>query len=140
MASELPSESNRDSDFRLDKWLWAARFFKTRALAVEAIDAGKVLVNDERVKRARRVRLGDRLTIRLGPYEHRVVVRALSQRRGPAREAATLYQETAESVAAREKLKLEFKASQSLFAHGEGKPSKKDRRDLLRLKGKGRRD
>lgn len=129
-----------DSEFRLDKWLWAARFFKTRALAAEAIDAGKVLVEGERVKRARRVRQGDRLGIRLGPYEHRIVVLALSQRRGPAREAAALYEETAESVAAREKLKLEIKASQTLFAHGEGKPSKKDRRDLLRLKGKGRRD
>jgi ribosome-associated heat shock protein Hsp15 len=129
-----------DADFRLDKWLWAARFFKTRALAAEAIDAGKVLVNGERVKRARRVRKGDRLGIRLGPYEHGIVVLALSQRRGPASEAAALYEETAESLVAREKLKLEIKASQTLFAHGEGKPSKKDRRDLLRLKGKERRD
>jgi len=129
-----------DNDFRLDKWLWAARFFKTRALAAEAIEAGRVLVDGERVKRARRVRKGDRLGIRLGPYEHRIVVLVLSHRRGPASEAAALYQETADSLAAREKLKLEIKASQTLFAHGEGKPSKKERRDLLRLKGKGRRD
>jgi len=129
-----------DNDYRMDKWLWVARFFKTRALAAEAIDAGRVLVDGERVKRARRVRKGDRLRIRLGPYEHRIVVLALSQRRGPASEAAALYEETAESLAAREKLKLEIKASQTLFAHGEGKPSKKERRDLLRLKGKGRRD
>lgn len=137
MASELPSEG---VDHRLDKWLWAARFFKTRALAAEAIDGGKVLVNDERVKRARRGHLGDRLGIRLPPYEHRIVVRALSQRRGPASEAATLYEETAESRAARDKLRLEIKASQSLFAHGEGKPNKKERRDLLRMRGKGKRD
>lgn len=136
----MTSESPSGDAARLDKWLWVARFYKTRALAAEAIDAGRVLVNDERVKRARRVRLGDRLGIRLGPYEHRVVVQAMSQRRGPASEAATLYQETAESVAAREKLKLEIKASQTLFAHGEGKPGKKERRDLLRLKGKGKRD
>ncbi|MEP7326845.1 MAG: S4 domain-containing protein [Gemmatimonadota bacterium] len=137
MTPDVPSD---DADYRLDKWLWAARFFKTRALAAEAIDAGKVLVDGERVKRARRVRLGDRLGIRLGPYEHRIVVQAISNRRGPASEAATLYEEIAESVATREKLKLEIKASQNLFAHGEGKPSKKDRRDLLRLKGKGKRD
>lgn len=136
MASELPPESSTDSDSRLDKWLWAARFFKTRALAAEAIEGGKVLVSEERVKRARRVHPGDRLRIRLGPYEHTVTVRALSQRRGPASEAATLYEETPESLAARERLKLEMKANQPLFRRGEGKPSKKDRRDLLKMKGK----
>ena len=69
---------------RLDKWLWAARFFKTRALASEAVDGGKVELNGEKPKRARQVRPGDRLRLRLGPYEHLLTVRAVSERRGPA--------------------------------------------------------
>ena len=73
-----------EEQFRLDKWLWAARFFKTRALAATAIEGGKIEVNGERAKRSRRLALGDMLRIRLGPYEHTVQVRALSNRRGPA--------------------------------------------------------
>src|SRR5690349_11038955 len=89
---------------RIDKWLWAARFYKTRSLAAEAIGGGKVLVAGERVKPAKMLQVGDEVRLRLGPYEHVVVVRALSERRGPATVAATLYDETAESRAAREKL------------------------------------
>lgn len=128
MASDLPA-------VRLDVWLWAARFFKTRALAAEAIDGGKVTANGERAKRSRRVHVGDQMAIRLGPYEHRIVVQSLSARRGPATEAAGLYRESEDSIAARERLKREMKASQPLFAHGEGKPDKKERRAILRLKG-----
>ena len=119
---------------RLDIWLWAARFFKTRALAAEAIEGGKVTVNGDRAKRSRRVHPGDEMTIRLGPYEYRVTVRNLSSRRGPASQAAELYQESEASTAARERLKLEMKASQSLFVHGEGKPDKKERRAILKMK------
>ena len=79
---------------RLDKWLWAARFFKTRALASEAIGGGKVQVNGDRAKRARPLQVGDEIRIRLGPYEHIVVVRALSGRRGPAAGRGELYEET----------------------------------------------
>src|SRR5215218_1431268 len=85
---------------RLDKWLWAARFFKTRSQAAEAIEGGKVQVAGERVKRAKLVQAGDELRIRLGPYEHVVLVRGVSERRGPASVAAQLYEETAESKAA----------------------------------------
>ena len=73
-----------DSKVRLDKWLWAARFYKTRSLAAEAIAGGKVQVNGERVKRAKPLQVGDEVRIRLGPYEHQIVVRELSERRGPA--------------------------------------------------------
>lgn len=128
------ASSTDESDYRLDKWLWAARFFKTRALAAEAIDGGKVTVNGERAKRSRRLHVGDEMAIRLGPYEHRIVVQSLSARRGPASEAASLYRETDASITARERLTREMKASQPLFVHGEGKPDKKERRTILRLK------
>ena len=123
---------------RLDKWLWAARFFKTRALAAEAIDGGKIDVNEERGKRSRRLLIGDTLRIRLGPYEHVVVVKALSNRRGPASVAMHLYEETAESRAAREILAVQIKAANTSFLFEKGKPSKKERRDLLRFKDRRR--
>src|SRR4051794_28623371 len=91
----------------LDKWPSAARFFKTRALATEAIGGGKVQVNGDRAKRARPVQVGDEVRIRQGVYEYLVAVRALSARRGPASEAAELYQETAASRAAREAMALQ---------------------------------
>lgn len=122
----------RDEPVRLDKWLWAARFFKTRSLAADAIDGGKVQVNGDRAKRARQVQPGDEVRIRQGPYEHIVTVRALSSRRGSATIAAELYEETAESRAAREALATRMKA---MFGQSEGRPTKKDRRDLGRLKG-----
>jgi ribosome-associated heat shock protein Hsp15 len=129
-------ESKQDQEFRLDKWLWAARFFKTRALAAEAIDGGKVQVNGDRAKRARRLSPGDELRIRLGAYEHVVTVKALSNRRGPASVAAELYQETEASRQAREALAIQMKAADTAFAYEKGKPSKKERRDLLRFKDK----
>jgi ribosome-associated heat shock protein Hsp15 len=133
----MPVGKEEEEEFRLDKWLWAARFLKTRALAAGAIDGGKVEVNGERAKRARRLVPGDRLRVRLGPYEHTVVVRALSNRRGPASVAATLYDETAESRQARETLAIQMKAADTSFLFEKGKPSKKERRDLLRFKKRG---
>jgi ribosome-associated heat shock protein Hsp15 len=121
---------------RLDKWLWAARFFKTRALAAEAVAGGKVEVNGDRPKRARPVQVGDELRIRLGPYEHIVTVRALSDRRGPATQAAGLYQETEASRSAREARALQLKSLHSLFGPEKGRPTKKDRREIERLKGR----
>ncbi len=127
-----------DGDFRLDKWLWAARFFKTRGLAASAIDGGKVLVNGERAKRSRRLAPGDRLQVRLGPYQHVVTVRTLSNRRGPASSAALLYEETAESRQARETLAAQMKSAKVAFSFDKGKPGKKERRDLLRYRDKDR--
>jgi ribosome-associated heat shock protein Hsp15 len=119
---------------RLDKWLWAARFYKTRSLAAEAVETGKVEVNGERAKRAKQLQLGDSLRIRLGPYHHLVVVRGLSERRGPASVAATLYEETAEGRKAREAMQLQVKAAQSVSGYETGRPTKKDRRDIERLR------
>jgi ribosome-associated heat shock protein Hsp15 len=121
---------------RLDKWLWAARFFKTRALAAEAVQGGKVQVNGDRPKRARPLQLGDEIRVRLGPYEHIVTVRGLSDRRGPAVEAAGLYEETGASRNAREALSIQLKSLHSLFGPEKGRPTKKDRREIERLKGR----
>lgn len=120
---------------RLDRWLWAARLYKTRALAAEAVDGGKVHVNSERVKRAKLIQRGDRLAIRQGPYEQIVVVRGLASRRGPAREAVLLYEESPESVAERERIAFQLKAAHVLFvAESETRPSKRDRRRLDRFR------
>ena len=112
---------------RLDKFLWAARFFRTRALAVEAIAAGRVSVNGERAKPAKAVRVGDRLEIRRPPFEHAIRVRALAERRGPAPEARALYEETPESLAKREALARELRAAPAPAF--KGRPTKKTRRD-----------
>ena len=121
---------------RLDKWLWAARFFKTRALAAEAVEGGKIQLNGDRPKRARPLQVGDELWIRLGAYEHVITVRALSDRRGPATQAAGLYQETDASRNAREALAVQLKSLHSLFGPARGRPTKKDRREIERLKGR----
>ena len=129
-------EREDDARVRLDKWLWAARFYKTRALASEAVAGGKVQVNGDRAKRARPVQPGDEVRIRQGPYEHHVVVRALSSRRGPASAAAELYEETPASRAAREAMALQLKSLHAAFVPDKGRPTKKDRRELGRLKGR----
>jgi len=119
---------------RLDKWLWAARFFKTRSLATDAVDGGKVEVNGERAKPAKAVKPGDEIRLRLGPYEHVLVVRQLSERRGPASTAQTLCEETQASRDARERLAAQLKMAPPTFVYEEkGRPTKKDRRDLSRL-------
>src|SRR5687768_2559272 len=92
-TTTFASMTETEDRTRLDKWLWAARFYKTRTLAAEAISGGKVQVNGERVKRAKPLQVGDEIRIRQGPYEHRVVVRELSNHRGPAAQAALLYEE-----------------------------------------------
>jgi ribosome-associated heat shock protein Hsp15 len=119
---------------RLDKWLWAARFFKTRGIAAQAIETGKVEVNGERAKRAKQLQIGDELRVRIGPYHHVVKVRALSERRGPPAVAATLFEESEESRKARESMQIQVRAAQSVPGYDRGRPSKKDRRDIERLK------
>jgi ribosome-associated heat shock protein Hsp15 len=125
-----------DSKVRLDKWLWAARFYKTRSLAAEAIEGGKVQVNGDRVKRAKPLQVGDEVRIRQGPFEHQIVVSRLSDRRGPASEAALLYQEKPASRAAREAMALQLKSLHAAFVPERGRPTKKDRREINRLKGR----
>ena len=118
---------------RLDKWLWAARFYKTRALAAEAIDGGKVDVNGARVKRAKMVQPGDEVCIRQTPFEHVVLVRGVSERRGPASVAATLYDETVESKAKREALATQIR-SMPADDWDTGRPTKRDRREIERFR------
>lgn len=121
------SESDK-STVRLDKYLWAARFFKTRQLAIDAINAGRIAINGERAKPAKAVKPGDVLLVRKPPYEYTLVVRALSEKRGSATIARTLYEETPESVSAREKLHAELRDQPPpLF---KGRPTKRDRRTL----------
>jgi ribosome-associated heat shock protein Hsp15 len=124
---------DRDDRVRLDKWLWAARFFKTRAMAADAIDGGKVDVNAAKVKRAKMVQVGDEISIRQPPFEHVVIVRGISERRGPASVAATLYEETAESKAKREKLAMQIR-SMPADDWDTGRPTKRDRREIERFR------
>lgn len=119
---------------RLDKWLWAARFFKTRNTAAAAISGGKVQCDDERVKPARRVRPGARLRIRRGPMLWEVVVVALSDQRRPAKEAARLYAETEASIAQREVEAERRKQRSERRLRGLGRPTKRERRQLQQLK------
>jgi ribosome-associated heat shock protein Hsp15 len=129
--------SSRSDAVRLDVWLWAARFYKTRSLAGQAIDLGRVMIGSERPKRSRLVRVGDSIVVRHPPFERAVVVRGLSETRGPAPVAAELYEETADSRAAREKLAAQMRAmGASVMRDEAGRPTKKDRRDLDRLRRK----
>ena len=118
---------------RLDKWLWAARFYKTRSLATAAVAGGKVHVNDERAKPAKPIAPGDTLRIRIPPYEWIVVVRGLAERRGSAQAAAGLYEETARSREARDRLALGLRLVQGDVYEGKGRPTKKQRRQIDRL-------
>lgn len=113
---------------RIDRWLWAARFFRTRSAAAEAVAGGRVHVGGERVKPARPVRVGDEVEVLAGSVRRAVVVRGLAERRGAARDAALLYEETPASVAARERLAAQARAAATQVVHGEGRPTKRDRR------------
>ena len=115
---------------RLDKWLWAARFFKTRSLAQQAVAGGRVQLNGERTKRAHEVRVGDSIDVRVGEWRWEVVVRALSERRGPAEEARRLYEETAASRAERERRHDLRRWGTEPAASLRGRPTKRDRRLL----------
>jgi len=125
---------NTDQRVRIDKWLWAARFFKTRTAATEAVEGGKVEINGEGTKPARPVKPGDEVRIRLGPFEHVVTVLGIAERRGSPAVAQALYEERPESVAAREKLRDQLRMAPAAFVYEEkGRPTKKDRRDLQRF-------
>lgn len=116
---------------RIDKWLWAARFFKTRSLAVEAIGKGRVLVNEQTVKPAREVRPGDHVTVRHEAATRIVLVRGLSGQRGPAPLAQQLYEETAASRLARENLAEQRRlAAEPALSIEQGRPTKRDRRQM----------
>lgn len=130
MANQPEAEDNSE---RLDKWLWAARFYKTRGLAVEAINGGKVHLNNHRAKPSRTVKQDDVLTISKPPYEHVITVLGVAKQRRPAPEAQLLYVESDESLAKREKLKLELKDQPLGFRHDKGRPNKRDRRHIIKF-------
>ena len=123
-----------DNNVRIDKWLWAARFFKTRSLATDAVDGGKVDVNGARVKPAKLVGPGDEVRVRVGSQLFVVTVLDTAERRGSADVARGLYEETADSRAAREKAAEVARLSGVSF--DEGKPDKRDRRDLRKFRGR----
>ena len=118
---------------RLDKWLWAARFFKTRALANEAVTGGKVHVSGQRCKPSHAVRVGEMLRIQRGPEEYLVTVMALSERRGPASAAVLLYEETVASRQQREALREQHRLERSSIPQAVGRPTKQDRRRIVRF-------
>jgi ribosome-associated heat shock protein Hsp15 len=122
---------------RMDKWLWAARFFKTRSLSAKACELGRVESNGQPAKPAREVHVGDMLQVKNESGAFQVEVLALSEMRGPAPVARTLYRETEASIELRLKLAAERKAMPNFEAMREGKPSKRDRRQISRLRGRG---
>jgi len=130
-------DAHEETRLRLDKWLWAARFFKTRALATAAVAGGKVHVNGQRVKPAHALRIGDLLQIRKGPYQFVVAVRAVNARRGPAAAAAQLYEESAESRAMREQLAEQRRLVNLGAPRPDKRPDKRQRRQIIRFTGKG---
>ncbi len=116
---------------RVDKWLWAARFFKTRSLAAEEIGKGRVQVNEQTAKASREVRVGDLVTLRQGTVQRTVTVRGISAQRGPAPVAQQLYEETADSIAARERAAEQRRlAPEPALSLSEGRPTKRDRRHI----------
>jgi ribosome-associated heat shock protein Hsp15 len=119
---------------RIDKWLWAARFFKTRSIASAAVDGGHVEVNGERAKPSRHVRPGDELRIRVSQNTFVVHVRTLAERRGPASDAQRMYEETPESRVERERLAEQRRLAPSPAYEEGGRPTKRDRRDMSRVK------
>lgn len=129
----MSTETTPSEKVRLDKWLWAARFFKTRSLAIQAIEQGRVKLNGDRVKPAREIRPQDRLEIQLGDHVWMLTVRALSMQRGPAPVAQQLYAEDPDSLARRQQQVSERKLSVNPAAEIKGRPTKRDRRQIHRF-------
>ena len=127
---------------RIDKWLWAARFFKTRSAATDAVLGGRVHLNEARVKPSKEIRAGDTVEVRIGQLQWTIVVRGISDRRGPASVAATLYDETPESTALREQRVAELRLARPLGADLGARPTKQARRRIedLRRSRRGGRD
>jgi ribosome-associated heat shock protein Hsp15 len=128
----MSTDDNKEK-FRIDKWLCAARFFKTRSIAADAVECGKVHINQVRVKPAKAVAVGDMLTINIGQKQYVVEVLALSNKRGPAAEAQKLYRETDASRQRREAIAAQLKA-QPQPSNFKGRPTKRDRREIERFK------
>ncbi len=121
---------------RIDKWLWAARFFKTRALASKAVDGGHVHVNGQRVKSSRPVQVGDELAIKRSQIQSVIVIKELNERRGPAKQAQLLFEETEESIQKRELQSQQRKVLNASMPKSQGKPDKHQRREIRKVSGK----
>lgn len=128
-------QEQKDTKCRLDKWLWAARFYKTRSLATEAIESGKVHVDGERAKPAKEVKVGAVLYIRRKELEMEIIVRSLSTQRKGAPEAALLYEETPESISKRQEMAITREAEHARRERGAGRPTKRQMRDIKRFTG-----
>ncbi|NBX00203.1 MAG: RNA-binding protein [Methylophilaceae bacterium] len=131
----MAQDNIADGKCRLDKWLWAARFYKTRSLATDAIDGGKIHVDGDRVKPAKEVRVGQVIHIRRKDLDMEVVVKALSVKRGGAPEAALLYEETQESAAKRDNAAVTREADHAKRERGAGRPTKRQLRDIKKFTG-----
>ena len=131
----MTADDHERTALRLDKWLWAARFFKTRSLANQAIELGRVRLQGNRIKPAHSTRVGDALEIQVGETRFEIVVRNLSSQRGPAPVARLLYEETVASAARREQAQLMRRHGQEPAQELKGRPTKKQGRDLRRLQG-----
>ena len=131
----MAQDNIADGKCRLDKWLWAARFYKTRSLATDAIDGGKIHVDGDRVKPAKEVRVGQVIHIRRKDLDMEVVVKALSVKRGGAPEAALLYDETPESAAKRDNAAVTREADHAKRERGAGRPTKRQLRDIKKFTG-----
>jgi ribosome-associated heat shock protein Hsp15 len=134
MTKSIDNDAESKLSIRLDKWLWTARFYKTRAIAKQMIDGGKVFYNGQRSKSGKAVALGDRITIRQGFEEKNVIVKVLADKRRDATFAQTLYEETLESIETREKNSLARKQGILLSPASDTKPDKKQRRQIRHLK------
>ncbi len=135
MSRQNKFQTEQNNAVRLDKWLWAARFYKTRSLATEAIKGGKVHLNNQRVKPSHHAEIGQSVRIKKESIEQTVIIKGLSGKRGPANVAQTLYEETIESIELREKLLQERKAAfAGMPQYASRRPSKKDRRKIIRFK------
>jgi ribosome-associated heat shock protein Hsp15 len=131
------NQQNPEAPIRLDKWLWAARFFRRRSLAAEAIGGGKVELNGQRAKPGRTARAGDKLAIRRGPYLWTMIVKDVSRLRGPAPQARQLYEETEESIFRREAAIAPMRLERPPELDMRSRPSKKDRRAMARFTKRG---
>jgi len=129
----MPIEKTPLDKMRIDKWLWAARFFKTRSLAIQAIDNGRVKLNGDRIKPAREVKPGHRLLVHLGDVDWTLTVRALAMQRGPAPVAQALYEEDPASLARRQQQVRDRKLAANPEASIKGRPTKRDRRQIHRF-------
>lgn len=128
------TDDRHDASVRVDRWLWAARMYKTRSQAAGAIEGGKVRLNDGRPKTGAPVRVGDVVRVRHGPIERTVVVTGLAERRGRASEAAALFEETEESRVRRQEREAQLKLMPDASFRGKGRPTKRERRELDRLR------